>query len=1729
MTYKTHTTHNTYTKMVAIIFVAAIAVGSLYWFFPKTQQAEAGWFDDSWLYRQIIAVANSGSAQTDFQVQLTVDTATLITATKMQSDCDDIRITDLNGKLLDHWLEPTTCNTAATKIWTKIPSIPAATGASLYLYYGNTSAASASSTTNTFIREISGVQGAWDMNEAIWVNDCATSTVLDASGNANHGKSCPNAGGTQPTAGKFGNGGVFDGSNDYVNFSSNPINRTAGTVSLWIKGTTDSTTQWLIDEGADADTGFWLAFAEDSSKNIHFNIKGNSVAETPLTYDAALLVGNWHQITIIWEDNGAGSSYMGLAIDGMIVSDRNDATVPDVLQSDMKLGAPNSLDRAFSGSLDDVRIYNRALSAPEISDLYGTGGDRQGYVTTNYPNKSLVRKYSADVSVGSPATEERGPGPVAYWKFDEGFGTGAQDTTINNNDGAISGATWQSEDMCVSGKCLRFDGVDDYVNAGNDASLNITNAITISAWIKAGTTPDGYILNKGDAYRLSFTGTTVYGGVYDGAWHNLNYTNIVLNQWYHVSISFDGINQKIYINGILQNTVGSGAMQTTSNNLFIGSYSATLGRFNGFIDDVKIYPYARTAAQIKTDYASRGSSSGSSVVIASGAKQSLSNGLVGYWKMDEASWSGVAGEVLDASGTGNNGVAAGATHKPTTGAGKFGNGGVFDGVDDYVSIPYNNIGGTLTYSLWTKSSISGGGYRMFSYMSTLIQLTGNNITFFSNIYSGDTTTKTFTVVSDVWYNIIVTHTGTTTEIFVNGVSLGSATDQVINTANSNTNAIGAYLFAGGNYYTGSIDEVRIYNRALSPKEVRDLYNFAPGPVGYWNFNEKTGTSANDISGNNNIGTLGGGTEAYRPAWVSGKIGGGLRFDGVNDYVNAGNGASLNITGKGLTLEAWIKTGNNIAAQPIINKWVTGPGDANYLLWTDHSASSGKIVFVVGNADGGVATEVFSNSVISDNNWHYIVGVYDGSNKIIYIDGIQNAIQATTFNMSTTTSPLYIGKQVWSGQFFNGSIDDVRIYNYARTPSQIVEDYAGGAGRKQPVGYWKFDEGHGIIANNSGTGGSALNGTLTTMSSPATPTSGWTDSGKFGKALNFDGISDYVEVTDTTKFSQNTGSYEFWVKTDNWVPSNSSNIYSTQYDTDEWTDIVLINTGEMALVFQNIDVILRYDVSGLSTAFHHFVITYDFDNDAYKMYIDGKLKISSSTAYSPLRFGSSAFFGKRVDNLYYFNGSIDDVKIYNFALTEDEVREEYNSGVVTKLGSSGTTSAGAADNSANREYCIPGDTSTCNPPVARWNFNEKTGVSANDISGNNNIGTLGGGTEAYRPTWISGKIGGGLRFDGVNDYVDAGSNASLNITNAITLEAWVKPISDMTECNGIVNKMKVVGDVGYTLYGGGGCGGSINSIKFWISGVSSVNSNNLINKNQWSYIVGKYDGSSMSVYINGILDAEQIATGTPIDSGLAVTIGRTYVDFSNRHFNGSIDDVRIYNYARTPSQIAWDYNRGKPVAEWSFDECQGATANDASGNGNTGTITIGATGTQTGLGTCADINTANAWYNGRSGKINSAMSFDGTDDYVEVGSTTIISDNDFSIGVWVKRTAELGAGTYWGVLSQGYAILYDKNSKIGFYYNGADHDSSFDAPLNQWIYIVISKDSSGFNFYKNGVFDSFVSEIGTTADNSANFIIGKYYQGVKYYPGLIDEVKIFNYALTAEQVKTEYNGGAVNFK
>src|SRR3989338_6572458 len=133
----------------------------------------------------------------------------------------------------------------------------------------------------------------------------------------------------------------------------------------------------------------------------------------------------------------------------------------------------------------------------------------------------------------------------------------------------------------------------------------------------------------------------------------------------------------------------------------------------------------------------------------------------------------------------------------------------------------------------------------------------------------------------------------------------------------------------------------------------------------------------------------------------------------------------------------------------------------------------------------------------------------------------------------------------------------------------------------------------------------------------------------------------------------------------------------------------------------------------------------------------------------------------------WNGSIDEVKIYNYALTPNEILTEFNRGSAAVFGSVSDNSSYQI-NAENQKYCVPGDTTSCAAPVAEWSFDAGSGSTVVDSSGNSNTGTW-NGTGSH---WTSGKFGKAGKFNGSDDYVDLSNNISVKNQSLRTISGWI---------------------------------------------------------------------------------------------------------------------------------------------------------------------------------------------------------------------------------------------------------------------------------------------------------------------------------------------------------------------
>ena len=224
----------------------------------------------------------------------------------------------------------------------------------------------------------------------------------------------------------------------------------------------------------------------------------------------------------------------------------------------------------------------------------------------------------------------------------------------------------------------------------------------------------------------------------------------------------------------------------------------------------------------------------------------------------------------------------------------------------------------------------------------------------------------------------------------------------------------------------------------TPTSFQLTVNAAPsgGLVAAYGFNEGSGTTVADVSGNNNNGTISGAT------WTTaGKFGNALVFNGTNAVVTMPSSTSLRLT-TGMTLEAWVfPTATPTGWRAVVDKNV----DGYYLMAsTDQGNRLGAGgTFTAGNQN------TFAPSTLAVNVWTHLAATFDGATVRLFVNGTQVASQAQTTPLVATTGTLQIGGDSYPNEFFAGRIDDVRIYNRALTLAQIQTDMNTPVGSTPP--------------------------------------------------------------------------------------------------------------------------------------------------------------------------------------------------------------------------------------------------------------------------------------------------------------------------------------------------------------------------------------------------------------------------------------------------------------------------------------------------------------------------------------------------------------------------------------------------------------------------------------------------------------------------------------------------------
>ncbi len=859
----------------------------------------------------------------------------------------------------------------------------------------------------------------------------------------------------------------------------------------------------------------------------------------------------------------------------------------------------------------------------------------------------------------------------------------------------------------------------------------------------------------------------------------------------------------------------------------------------------------------------------------------LTDGLVGLWSFDGPDVSGTTAS--DRSGNGNTGTL---TNGPVVAAGKLGQALSFDGVNDYVSVPDSNsldLTDAITISAWfyartitddgiiAKRDYSGGEIANYQ-----IQLDSSNLyfTFFNGSYRS-VNYPSSNIQLNRWYHVVATYDRSNEKLYVNGVLVASVAQTLAMLANSVPVSIGQVVrpINGGGFapWDGSLDDVRVYNRALGAQEVSDLYQLGAatfqasqnatltdGLVGLWSFDgpDVSGTTAYDRSGNGNTGTLTNG-----PVVAAGELGQALSFDGVNDYVDVRSGGSVAFDAVGPS-----SAGAGGAGPP-----------ASPITWS-HTCTGSNLVLFVGIAVGrpnatdanitigavtynGVAMTLVPNSLVHSNNQtagyavlYYLVNPATGAHTVSV---------SFTDTLPSATDALELGSISFTGVDQNTPFTNLASSTGASTAPSVAVTSASGNMVLDVVA-----NGSGISSSgktnrwlkNVNTSSGGGNGAQSTAAGAASVTMSYTVTSDWWAVV---GVN---VVASGTGPSLSTNSVSFWMKAATGTTQKILDLNGTASLSD-------VSGTITATSFTSPTIYVDGQVSSTvnDTAWHHVVVT---------------TNTPISTGASPIKLG---LIGST-----YFGGSLDDVRLYNRALSAQEVSDLYQLGAATFQASQNATLTDGL--------------------VGLWSFDgpDVSGTTASDRSGNGNTGTLTNG-----PVPVAGTLGQGLSFDGVNDWVAVPQSSSINNLNTFTLSLWVYPISDTNNNSPRMLSKSETNTAANGAFNLNDEGGNLNLYaNRWATTAGDFQLvTTIIPLKTWTHIAVTYDYGSTSnvpvMYINGTSRAVTVTTapaGTRGSETEALNIGSNTA--ATRAFNGSIDDVRLYNRALSAQEVADLYNLGR---------------------------------------------------------------------------------------------------------------------------------------------------------------------------------------------------------------------------
>ena len=612
------------------------------------------------------------------------------------------------------------------------------------------------------------------------------------------------------------------------------------------------------------------------------------------------------------------------------------------------------------------------------------------------------------------------------------------------------------------------------------------------------------------------------------------------------------------------------------------------------------------------------------------------------------------------------------------------------------------------------------------------------------------------------------------------------------------------------------------------------------------------------------------------------------FNGSSNYLNFPN--AVNDTLSSFTIEAVVKVAATNKKQAIISTFGSSLGWGLEIL---DNTGSNKFNFF-GFTSAGVATGTQSGSGVLLNQTYHVTGVFNASRSMdVYVNGVLSGTLPTSFSSITKSSSvnLRLGEDTDAQNvFFQGNLYFTKIYNRALTATEILQNYNATKKKYSPEENIVTD---GLVLNIDpgknasypGTGntiydlsGSGITGTL--INSPSF-------SSLNGGQINMPGSSKYIDLGQNFNFTSENFSISQWIYLDSFDTINNAGqgpipFFKGDFQQMGYYSQILSDGG--IVLFTNQGGARQFSVTsaGILTTSAWYNLSCVRNGSSVRLYINGIDKTSTVGTHNNPGSSNQSFKINYYKGDYLISGQmkISQFLIYNRALTQQEIQQNYNAtknrfinalppvrnGLVLELDPTNTVS-----------YSGTGNT---------WY----------DLSGNRLNGTLLNGA-SYSGSGTSSSF----VFDGVNDRIDFGT-VPANTTGRSTIGCWAKPTTT-AQC------MTVTFESYGAMYINRFTTGKM--LAFFDGSTGNNTSADVsvtsVNDGKWHYLAATNNGTTCSMYIDGVLDKTYSETPTYTTGIYNQIAGQAD---GNNHMNGSIGFAHIYNRALSAYEIKqnFDYYR-----------------------------------------------------------------------------------------------------------------------------------------------------------------------------------------------------------------------------